>query len=298
VIGPEGQTENKSNLPGVHANMVRTPTPVAAVASAAALLAALLAALIAVSPAEGVPSPECSGARPGAVLVVPLASPIDPRPYPTVGFMFNGSDGYRYATTAGHVPLGLESGERTWGSGQGTVSFDVEGNRVGEFVYAINTRAEARPDPLPAGADLALIRVNGPGDIDNEVCGLGGPHGVDERIIEASQLVEHHWFGATVVGGRVGHPVPAEGPWLAPARSGSSIGMPSEHTVTIVGHASLGDSGAPVLSDDGLAVGWISGPPTATDEILAVGSFVVSRIGPAIERAEEVLGITLALATP
>jgi hypothetical protein len=158
--------------------MARTPTPVAAIASTAALLAAL----IAVSPAEGVPSHECSGARPGAVLVVPLASPIDPRPYPTFGFMFNGSDGHRYATTAGHVPLGLESGERTWGSGQGTVAFDVEGNRVGEFVYAINTRAEARPDPLPPGADLALIRVDGAGDIDNEVCGFGGPRGVDERI--------------------------------------------------------------------------------------------------------------------
>lgn len=256
-------------------------------------LAAALA-LLTFGPAPTAPAPDCPGVRPGGVLVVPLTPPVDPRPFPTFGFVFNGSDGRVYATTAGHVALGLEGGERTW-SGGGTVASDVGGRRVGEFVYAINTRAQPAPD-LPPGADVALIRVDDGVDVVAEVCGIGGPRGRNDALVAPPEVVEHRWFGAAVVIGRVGHPVPAEGPWLVPARSGVSAGMPSPYWVTVAGHASFGDSGAPVLDADGLAIGWVSGPPNSAEELAQPGSFVVSRVGPAIERASRVLGITLALA--
>lgn len=238
---------------------------------------------------------ECDGARPGAVLVVPLTPPLDPRPYPTFGFMFDGSDGHRYASTAGHVALGLDGGEDTW-DGDGIIASDLERNRVGTFVYAIDTRTASQTG-LPPGADLALIRVDEGVSTESEVCALDGPFGTDDRIVARPQLVQHKWFGAAVPVGRIGHPLPSEGPWLLPARSGVSLGMPDTHTVTVVGHASFGDSGAPVLTQDGLAVGWLSGPIRTLDEIMHPGSFVVSRITPAIERAEAVLGIALTLAT-
>ena len=259
-------------------------------------IAAVAAAESLVSAPAKAALPECSGARPGAVLVTPLAPPFDPRPHPTFGFMFEGSDGHLYATTAGHVALGLEGGERTWKDESGIVASDIEGNRVGQFVYAINTRAEARPG-LPPGADLALIRVDGKGEIGRAVCGVGGPRGTDDRLIPSPNIVEHRWYGAWVPGGHVGQPIPVHGPSLVPGRWGVSVGMPNRHSVTVLGHASFGDSGAPVLSEDGLAIGWVSGPPTSADETEDIGSFVVSRITPAIEHAGRALGISLTLAT-
>jgi hypothetical protein len=210
--------------------------------------------------------------------------------------MFEGSDGYLYASTAGHVALGLKSGERTWPEGTGAVAFDLEGNRVGEFVYAINTRSGSHPE-LPPGADVSLIRVDGTGDVERAVCQFGGPTGTDDRVIAPPEIVELRWFGATVVGGRIGHPIPGVNQWLVPGRTGVSIGLPSPQTVSVFGHAAPGDSGAPVLGVGGGAIGWISGPPTSPEEISQGGLFVVSRVTPAIERAGQMLGITLTLAT-
>jgi hypothetical protein len=137
---------------------------------------------------------------------------------------------------------------------------------------------------LPVGADPSLIRVDGTDEIGDAVCHFGGPTAVDDRIIPPSEVVEHHRFGAAVLGGRLGHPIPVDR-WVLPARSGVSIGMPSARTVSIVGYASFGDSGAPVLSEGGRAVGWVSGPPQLADELSQGSSFVVSRITPAIARA-------------
>jgi hypothetical protein len=91
--------------------------------------------------------------------------------------------------------------------------------------------------------------------------------------------------------------MPVEGPWLIPERSGISVGMSSANIVSIIGHAGPGDSGAPVMSESGFAVGLISGPPSSPVELSQGGVFVVSRIGPAVGRAEEVLGMTLMLVT-
>lgn len=279
-IGPHGSKRSA----------VRTPRrgKVLAASAAAVVLAALL-------PGGAAVGTECPGVRPGAVLIVPLTPPVDPRPYPTFGFMFSGSDGHVYASTAGHVALGLESGERMWEAGTGIVGFDADGRRIGEFSYAINTRTETRPG-LPPGADLALIRVDDAVEVDPSVCVFGGPHGLDDRIIDPPELVHHRWFGATPVGGRVGYPLP-DGPWLVGDRSGVSVGMPSEHVVSVIGHAAPGDSGAPVLSEDGLAVGLIAAPPATIEQASMGGSFIVSRLGPAVSRAEEALGITLSLVT-
>lgn len=260
------------------------------------LCAAVTAGLLTPLRIGAADAPACDGARPGAVLVVePVTAlePIDPRPYPTFGFMFTGSDRHRYASTAGHVALELDNGERVWSNGDGAVVSDLDGNRVGAFVYAINTRAGSHPG-LPPGADLALIRVDDDAATTASVCHFGGPREIDDRIAAPPEIVDHFWHGAGVIGGRIGHPAPVD-QWVMPARSGVSLGMPSAYSVSVIGHSTFGDSGAPVLSGDGRAVGWISGPPSSGDELAHGGSFVVSRIGPAIARAEFVLGIELTL---
>lgn len=244
---------------------------------------------------------ECPGARPGAVLINDGAAGPDPRGFGTFGFTFHGSDGGIYTSTAGHVILGLAPGEEAWPPGDGLGVRDLDGNRIGEYVYAINTRTGSNPE-LPSGADLALIRVDEDVTVGAAVCDLGLPTGIDTRIVPPTEPIALRWYGAAFVGGRVGPPlpVPVDNFWLLPSRSGIALGMPSAERVAVVGHASFGDSGAPVLTGDGGAVGLISGPPRSSEDFQPVGHaglFIVPRLSPALARASEVLGIDFALAT-
>lgn len=244
--------------------------------------------------------PGCPGARPGAILAQDGFAGSDPRGYATFGFTFEGSDGRIYTSTAGHVMLGQASGEQAWPSGNGVSVLDLEGNRIGEYVYAINTRTGSHPG-LPSGADLALIRVDEQASVGTSVCDLGEPGSIDTRIVPPPEPVELVWYGAAFVGARVGPPVPVDNTWVMPSREGMSLGMPSAERVAVIGFASFGDSGAPVLTRDGGAVGLISGPPQDSQEVPAnghAGVFIVPRLSPALSRASHLLGIGFTLAPP
>lgn len=238
----------------------------------------------------------CEGLRPGALLVYgPVPTP-DGKNYCTFGFILRGTDGHRYATTAGHC-LVAHGEEQTWPQGSGVIAYTADGNRVGEFVYAINTR-EIVPPGLPANADLAVIRLDRGVEADPEVCAFGGPTGIDDRIVTQPDPLEMRWFGSTPVGGRTPPTVPGPHAWLVPARSGYSLGMPRETIVQVSGHASFLDSGGPVLGADGRAVGLVSGPLGDAEELPTdghAGTFIVTRLTHQLERASEALGVRLSL---
>ena len=90
----------------------------------------------------------CPGVRPGAVVNSDTGQC-------SFNFLFTGSDGSRYMGTAGHCilgesPIGGDVGEESWAPGTGPVARDGDGNRIGEFSYAI----------LQDPKDFALIRLD------------------------------------------------------------------------------------------------------------------------------------------
>lgn len=246
----------------------------------------------------------CEGLRPGALLIIAPAPSPDGQNYCTFGFILQGRDGQRYAVSAGHC-LGwllAEGEERSWPDGSGIFAYTADGQRVGEFVYAIRTREIVSPG-LPPDADFSLVRLDRGIDADPEVCAFGGPTGIDDRIVTDPAPLEMRWFGITPAGARTPPMTPGPHAWLLPARSGYALGMPRERIVQVAGHAFFSDSGGPVLTADGQAVGLISGPPAVEDpdELPTdghAGSFIVTRLAPQLARASEVLGVQLSLCCP
>src|SRR4051812_47051786 len=91
--------------------------------------------LIDVPAAAPVGTGTCPGVRPGAIVNSDVGQC-------TLNFLFTGSDGQRYIGTAGHCilgesPVGGDVGEQSWAAGTGPVATDADGNRIGEFAYAI-----------------------------------------------------------------------------------------------------------------------------------------------------------------
>lgn len=234
----------------------------------------------------------CEGVRPGSVLM-PMGC--------TAGFLFRaGRD--RYVSTAGHCAglYGTDDGllfpqarERVWARGAGASVYDRDGSRIGEFAYALYTREDPTPGPLPRDADLALIRLDRGVAWSPQMCFFGGPTAIDLDRRPVTEPVELNYFGNTVAGGYDY----VRGEWIRPARRGVANGTPDEHRVMVLGHASFGDSGAPVATTDGRAVGLLSGPPDGIPLDGHAGTFVVTRLSPQISRAEVVLGRKLRLLT-
>jgi hypothetical protein len=199
----------------------------------------------------------------------------------TFNFLFQGSDGRRYIGTAGHCilgddPLGGDAGERSWAPGAGPEARDGDGNRIGEFAYAI----------LEDAKDFAVIRLD-PGIAANpQMCHFGGPTGVNTD--QGADPVMLHHFGQGVGGGSV-----------LPTRSALAAGIPDADHVYAAGAVVPGDSGSGIISADGRAVGVIvtTGLPTGSVGTggLDAGSMGVTRLAPQVARAEQVLGHDLHL---
>ena len=114
---------------------------------------------------------------------------------------------------------------------------DVSGQRIGEFVYAV----------VYAPKDFALIRLDPGVEASPEMCHFGGPRGVHTSTDGGnSALVVLHYFGNAVGAGDV-----------APARSAVALGTPDPDHIYAAGLALPGDSGAGVMTTDGLAIGVI-----------------------------------------
>lgn len=218
----------------------------------------------------------CPGVRPGAVVNSDTGQC-------SFNFLFNGSDGRRYMGTAGHCilgesPVGGDVGEESWAPGTGPEARDADGNRIGEFAYAI----------LQDPKDFAVIRLDPGVEASPQMCHFGGPTGTNTDQGSSPVVLNH--FGNGVGVGTV-----------LPARSAVAFGMPDPDHVYAAGAVVPGDSGSGIISSDGRAVGVIVTTGLHTGGIgtagLDAGTMGVTRLAPQEARAEQVLGVGLTLQT-
>jgi len=242
----------------------------------------------------------CPGVRPGGRVVSAIGDC-------TLNFLFRTPDGTRYIGTAGHCvgpgedatfedsdSAGNGRIERVWAWGKGPVAQDVAGKRIGEFAYAV----------VYAPKDFALIRLDPGVEASPEMCHFGAPHGIPTGDSDGPVVLQY--YGNAVGVGDV-----------APARSAVALGTPDPDHIYAAGLALPGDSGAGVMTTDGLAVGVIvtSGVhgvaiergsdhtprlkdfPQANEKGVDVGIMGITRIQPQLARASEKLGVPLALVT-
>ncbi len=206
----------------------------------------------------------CPGVRPGASLS-------------SVGggcsfnFLFLGSDGNRYMGSAGHCIL--DSGETTWAAGTGPEVFDADGQRVGEYAYAI----------LEDPKDFSLIRLDPGVEASAQMCHFGGPTGTNSDLTNARTLLHH--FGNGIGTGET-----------LPARSAVAFGLPDPDHVYAAGLVTFGDSGSGVISEDGRAIGVAvtTGLHLASIGTQAIdsGTMGITRLAPQVEQARQALGLT------
>jgi hypothetical protein len=218
----------------------------------------------------------CPGVRPGAIVESDAGQC-------TFNFLFNGSDGERYIGTAGHCilgesPVGGDVGEESWAPGTGPVARDGDGNRIGEFAYAI----------LQDPKDFALIRLDDGVPANPQMCHFGGPTGTNTSQ-GADPVVLNHFGNGVGVG------------TVLPARSALAIGMPDPDHVFAEGAVVPGDSGSGIISSDGGAVGVIVTTGLHSSSIgtggIDAGTMGVTRLAPQEARAEQVLGVQVTLQT-
>lgn len=222
----------------------------------------------------------CPGVRPGAYVRIQYGGEC------TLNFVFLGSDGHRYIGTAGHCRFGLDEQEKVWPSGDGPEAWDADGERIGEMVYAV------LDDPFgPQPRDFALIRIDRDVKVKAEMCHFGGPTALNRDRSSDALTLQHYGQGYSV--GRE--------PGILPARTSvAPAGMPSVHVVYSHGLTVLGDSGGPVTSTDGRAVGLLTGkrtPLLGWWGPAVEGVDIWPRIPVQLERASRALGITLKLRT-
>jgi Trypsin-like peptidase domain len=232
--------------------------------------------LIPVPAANPIGTGACPGLRPGAIVESDAGQC-------TFNFLFQGSDGSRYMGTAGHCilgesPVGGDVGEQTWAAGSGPVARDGEGNRIGEFAYAI----------LQDPKDFALIRLDAGVAANPQMCHFGGPTGVNSDQGADPVVLQH--FGQGLGVGSV-----------VPGRSALAIGMPDPDHVYAQGAVVPGDSGSGIISDDGRAVGVIVTTGIHSSSIgssgVDAGLMGITRLAPQVARAQQVTGVSYSLQT-
>ena len=212
----------------------------------------------------------------------------------TLGFLFAGSDGRRYIATAGHCFHGTQSQEpRRWSVGRGPSAYDEQGRRLGEWAFwsffSGNLRdVEGRPH---VEWDLALIRLDASVTASPELVHFGGPTGY--RTGTTASPVVMHSVGN---GEGIGY-VKENDARLVPARTFVATAMTEEQETGAVGYAYAGDSGSPVITDDGQAVGMLQGLTYTSGPVTSAGTLHIIRLPHQVALAERVLGLRLTLRT-
>ncbi len=226
----------------------------------------------------------CPGVRPGGRVVTTIGDC-------TLNFLFRAPDGFRYIGTAGHCvdagpdyvfdKRGNARFERVWARGTGPVAMDPSGRRFGEFAYVV------KYDPK----DFALIRLDPGVPASPEMCHFGAPHGFYSTDTMRPVSLRYYGNGEGI----------SE---VTPARSAVALGTPDPDHLYAVGLAVPGDSGAGVMTADGLAVGVLVttgyqlrevGDPPGSAEGLDAGTMGITRLEPQLARASEKLGVALEL---
>lgn len=96
-----------------------------------------------------------------------------------------------------------DAGEASWPPGTGPEARDGDGNRVGEFAYAV----------VEEPRDFALVRLDDGVPAGREMCVFGGPTGINADRPATPVVLQYVGSGALV--GEV-----------MPARQGLALGMP------------------------------------------------------------------------
>lgn len=237
----------------------------------------------------------------------------EPRAYTcTANFVFRDDDGNRYLGTAGHcASFSSEDRVQTWAYPQGPVAHDINGEPIGRFVYASYLLGESQVQDLlgptvpaidrPWISDFALIRIDEGVPVDPQMAHFGGPTGINDDLSPLPVVL--HVYGWGILGtpafdlpgsNGTAFEIPAHG------RTFVAPGMPDPHVVRWVGATGGGDSGSPVISMDGRAVGVhvaLNFMQDAGTGGADAGNVLIVRIGPELERAQENLGFPLTLMT-
>lgn len=215
----------------------------------------------------------CTGARPGSR----VNHLVNPAFECTLNFVFQGGDGYRYIGTAGHCVTNGPT--RAWEPGQGPEA-SSRGTRIGEYAYGA----------FGGSHDFGLVRLDPDVAASPEMCHFGGPTAVFTSLADEPKVLHHYGNGK----GMLGLPVIPLGT-LSPARSG--VANTTSNRAYVDGNLvhTGGDSGSPVITADGEAVGVLVA--TVVDPDNGGGIARSTRISNQLARAESALGTTLTLLT-
>lgn len=191
----------------------------------------------------------------------------------TLNFLWRGSDGHRYMGTAGHCAHKTDLGGRV-ASGSGSL--------IGRLAYEFwDTRSR--------GADFALVRLDRAVKASPQVQHWGGPTGLYLAMTDQPQILRMAGQAAGLS-------------YIAPDRELLATAVTQPQEIRFLGPVSGNDSGAPVTTETGLAVGWTveladSEVPlrTSPSNGVEVGGSTIVRIDPAVRLAEKALGIRLTL---
>lgn len=197
----------------------------------------------------------------------------------TLNFLFRGSDGHRYVGTAGHLVADEET--LVWRRHGPTATID-DGTIIGRAVFASNFNGEAR--------DFALIKLNRGVKSDPALCHWGGPTGINDDLSDEPTVLRLYGKG-TGIGD------------VVPARTMVAATLSNEMIVGATGVVMFGDSGSPVISEDGravgiqFAVGLFPGANLTAGETdgFSPGNVGVYRLGPQLKLAEQALGMEFEL---
>jgi hypothetical protein len=154
---------------------------------------------------------------------------------------------------------------------------------VGRFAYAIDTGGPDEPE-----LDFALVRLTPGVEASPQMCHWGGPTGLNTDLIPPPTPITLRYYGQGIGFGE-----------LTPARSAVALGTPDSYQVLAWGATIFGDSGTPVISSDGRAIGVVHGAGAGQNDSAPghSGTMIIVRLAPVLERAERALGTVLSLET-
>lgn len=200
----------------------------------------------------------------------------------TLGFLFAGSDGASYMSTAGHCVDSAQGPRRTWAKGAGPV-VSTEQGRIGRVVFAENTKD---PDVLD-DYDFALVRLDPGVKGSPAIRSYGAPTGINDQQTAGTQVLRMYGHGLAVSA------VSRERQLVAPNTN-------NEDHVYAHGPVLFGDSGAPVIDEEGRAVGTVlgAGLRLGSGHVLNdVSPNIIGRLGPVVKHASDALRIRFVLRT-